>query len=53
MKRVVVDTDILVDHLHEIEEAKLVIERARRREIIAYISAITELELLSGKECKS
>lgn len=51
MKKVVVDTDILIDHLHAISSAEKVITKVRSREIIGYISGITEAELLSGKEC--
>ena len=53
MRRVVIDTDIIIDHLHAVEEAEKIIEKVRDRELMGYISAITELELLSGRECKN
>ncbi len=50
--QVVFDTDILIDHLRGIESAKKLIEKTRAGEIKAYVSAITEAELLAGKECE-
>ena len=52
MKKVLIDTDILVDHLRGVKRAKEVILKVKERKIVGYLSAITEAELLSGKECK-
>lgn len=53
MKKVVIDTDIIIDHLHAVKKAERLVQKVRDRELIGYISAITELELLSGRECKN
>lgn len=52
MRKVVVDTDILIDHLRGMKRAKEIILKIRRREVIGYISAVTEAELISGEECR-
>lgn len=53
MKRVLIDTDILIDFLREKREAKKVIESVISEQIIGMISVITESELFSGKECNN
>ena len=49
MKRVVIDTDTYIDYLRGLPEAKRFFDRIR--ENMVFFSAITEAELLSGKEC--
>ena len=52
MKNVVVDSDVIIDHMRGFEPAREVVTKAAGREIIAHISSVTEAELLSGEECK-
>ncbi|MBI3412721.1 MAG: type II toxin-antitoxin system VapC family toxin [Candidatus Aenigmarchaeota archaeon] len=49
----VVDTDVLVDHLRGFEPAKKILRQIGDREIIGYISSVTEAELFAGKEAVS
>ncbi len=49
MKRIVIDSDIYIDYLRGDLKAKRFFERIR--EDMVFFSAITEAELLSGKEC--
>ncbi|MBL7160632.1 MAG: type II toxin-antitoxin system VapC family toxin [Candidatus Aenigmarchaeota archaeon] len=51
MKKVLIDTDILIDFLRKSEPAKKIIEDVINENIIGLVSVITEAELLSGKEC--
>lgn len=51
MKNIVIDTDILVDFLRGFEKTKNYLERIGNEENIVYFSAITEAELIRGKEC--
>ena len=51
MKNIVLDTDILVDFLRGFEKAKNYLEKVGNEENIVYFSAITEAELITGKEC--
>lgn len=48
----VFDTSILIDGLRNLKPAIILIERAANKEIIGYISGITEGEVLSGRDCK-
>ena len=49
-QEIVYDSDILIDHLRGHLPAKNVIEKVKNRKIVAYISSITEAELLAGKD---
>lgn len=51
MKRVLIDTDILIDFLRKSEEAKKLIVAIINEDILGLISVITEAELFSGSEC--
>ena len=51
MKSLVLDTDIFIDFLRGFETAKGFFEEIRQENYIIYFSAITEAELISGKEC--
>ena len=51
MNNVVIDTDIFVDFLRGFEKAKKYFEELKNEDIVVYYSAITEIELISGKEC--
>lgn len=48
---VIFDSSILVDHLKGIKAAKELVKKVRSGEVAGSISAITEAEILSGKEC--
>ncbi len=48
----VVDTDILIDVLRRQEKAKNFIAGITENDSVAYVSVLTEAELLSGTECK-
>ena len=50
---VVVDTDIIVDLLRKVEDAKKFFKKIENNEIQAYFSTITELELFAGKTSQS
>jgi toxin FitB len=45
------DTGILVDYLRGIEASRIYIEKIKAHKLRAHISALTEAELLAGKEC--
>ena len=49
MDRVLIDTDILVDHLRGIGATKRYLKRIESGEIEAYISVITVAELSAGR----
>ncbi len=51
MKNIVLDSDIFIDLLRGFEKAIDYFERLREGSHIIYFSAITEIELISGKEC--
>ena len=51
MKNVVLDTDIFVDFLRGFEKAKNFFEKIKEEADVIYFSAVTESELISGKEC--
>ncbi len=46
------DTSILIDHLRQVKTAESLVLKVSNKEIVGYISALTESELLSGKGCK-
>ncbi len=48
MNSIIVDTDILIDHLRGVEAATFFLERIARGEYQAMVSVITELELFAG-----
>lgn len=47
------DTSILVDYLRGFKPSKSIVDKVRGGQIDAYISALTEAELLSGSECQT
>ena len=51
MRNVVLDTDIIVDFLRGFEKAKNLFEKIKEETDVIYFSAVTESELISGKEC--
>ncbi len=51
MKNLVLDTDIFIDFLRGFEKAKKFFEEIKQEDCVIYFSAITETELVSGKEC--
>src|SRR3989338_10979905 len=51
MNNLVLDTDIFIDLLRGFEKAKKYFEELSREDNIIYYSAVTEIELISGKEC--
>ncbi|MBS3105771.1 type II toxin-antitoxin system VapC family toxin [Candidatus Woesearchaeota archaeon] len=51
MNNLVLDTDIFIDLLRGFEKAKKYFEELNREDNIIYYSAVTEVELISGKEC--
>lgn len=51
MNNLVLDTDIFIDLLRGFEKAKRYFEELNREDNIIYYSAVTEIELVSGKEC--
>jgi predicted nucleic acid-binding protein len=51
-RNVVLDSDILIDHLRGFKPAKDIMIKVGKREVAALISSVTEAELLSGAECK-
>ncbi len=52
MNSLVLDTDIFIDLLRGFEKAKKYFEELNREDNIVYYSAVTEIELISGKECR-
>lgn len=51
MNNIVIDTDIFVDYFRRYEKSEKFFEGLRSKDNIIYFSAITETELVSGKEC--
>ncbi|MBI3035922.1 PIN domain-containing protein [Candidatus Woesearchaeota archaeon] len=51
MNNIVLDTDIFIDFLRGFEKAKIFFEEIKNEEYLVYFSAVTETELISGKEC--
>lgn len=51
MNNLVLDTDIFVDFLRGFEKAKKFFEEIKNGDYVIYFSAVTEAELISGKEC--
>jgi len=52
IKPLLIDTDVIVDHLHGIEEAKKLLKAVEGGNFPAYFSTITEAEIYSGKKMK-
>lgn len=52
MRRAVIDTDIFIDYLRGHVKSKSFFDNVKSRKFLAYFSAITEAEIISGKECK-
>ena len=52
MNNLVLDTDIFIDLLRGFEKAKKYFEELDKEDNIVYYSAVTEVELISGKECR-
>lgn len=53
MNNILLDTDILVDYFRKYEKAQRFFEELRKIDCVVYFSAITETELLAGKECNA
>lgn len=51
MNNIVLDTDIFIDLLRGFEKSKKFFEELNKEDSVFYFSAITETELISGKEC--
>lgn len=51
MNNIVLDTDIFVDFFRSFEKALRYFEELKDSDNIVYYSAVTEAELISGKEC--
>ena len=51
MNNIVLDTDIFVDFLRGFEKARIFFDELKKEDYIIYFSAVTEAELISGKEC--
>ena len=51
MNNILLDTDILVDYFRKYKKAQKFFEELRKIDCVVYFSAITETELLAGKEC--
>ena len=51
MKNIVLDTDIFIDYLRGYEKAFQFFDELKGQDYVVYFSAITETELISGKEC--
>lgn len=49
--KAVIDSDIIIDFLRHQEKAKHFIEKIINTDNTIYISALTEAEVLSGKDC--
>ena len=52
MNNFVLDTDVFIDLLRGFEKAKKYFEELNKEDNVVYYSAITEVELISGKECR-
>ena len=53
MKTLVLDTDIFIDYLRGLPKAEGFFKQLKQGESLVYFSAITEAELLGGKECST
>ena len=51
MNNLVIDTDIFIDLLRGYEKAKRFFEEVKNEDIL-YFSAVTEIELVSGQDCR-
>jgi predicted nucleic acid-binding protein len=50
MTRILIDTDVIIDHLREIDKATQLLLQIKAKRYVGYYSAITEVELLSGRK---
>ena len=48
-EKVVVDSDILIDHLRGLPQARNFLKQIEDEKLVGYVSVITEAELASGK----
>mgnify|MGYP001615589554 CR=1 FL=1 len=53
MKNIVLDTDIFIDFFRKFEKSMGYFEDLKNIDGIVYFSAVTEAELISGKECNN
>ncbi len=53
MEKILVDTDIIVDHLRGMEKAREFLRKIEKGERKGYFSTITEAELFSGSRMES
>lgn len=53
MKNIVLDTDIFIDFFRKFEKSMSYFEDLKGMDGVAYFSAVTEAELISGKECNN
>ncbi len=51
--KIVFDTTILIDHLRNFAKATELIKKVKNKEIVGYISALTEAELFAGKDSEN
>jgi len=49
VEKVVVDSDILIDHLRGLPQAREFLKQIEDKNLVGYVSVITEAELASGK----
>jgi predicted nucleic acid-binding protein len=48
--KVVFDTTIIIDHLRNVKQATELVRKVKDKEIIGYVSTLTEAELFAGKD---
>ena len=53
MKNIVLDTDIFIDFFRKFERAMGYFEDLKNTDGVVYFSAVTEAELISGRECSN
>jgi len=51
MNNIVLDTDIFIDFLRGFEKARKYFDELKKENFVVYFSAVTETELVSGREC--
>lgn len=51
--KIIFDSSILIDHLRGLLKAKGVVKKVENRKVEGIISAITEAEVFSGKDCEN
>ena len=50
IEQILIDTDVIIDHLRGIEEARKLLKAVENGRLSAYFSTITEVELYSGNK---